>query len=373
MAGMTIYDEMNGHIESSHRKFEVSHSPNPNTIAAQKYFNSPCHQDAPSLNLNHDDYTSNHGASPDPLGTSMSTHKFGMQKRNYLSGNVDAQDLGNSPTQCLNNTSNTLQHYSSQNNMRNLLSSPTSAGNPGRNTSSGTLITKAMLEEIMKANLRKVGEQKKMAKEQEHLKELEKEHKTEQLGKFNQKIRKMNLKSARKKNKLELERTTSKPNRLNHKIEEKILASQKGNPTKTQRRRDIGLEFLNSMETERVKMLLQANAEKIRQNLSADDHQQLMTQMNLGNFSKANLAKQISQTQILGSNNSNFAGSNSKKQQKLLIGNHQFSKKKIKNKESGSYTSYNNVPQVQPHGNFNKRKDIMMRRIIQFEQIQNTQ
>ena len=230
-----------------------------------------------------------------------------------------------------------------------------------------------MLEEIMKANLRKVGEQKKMAKEQEHLKELEKEHKTEQLGKFNQKIRKMNLKSARKKNKLELERTASKPNRLNHKIEEKILASQKGNPTKTQRRRDIGLEFLNSMETERVKMLLQANAEKIRQNLSADDHQQLMTQMNLGNFSKANLAKQISQTQILGSTNSNFAGSNSKKQQKLLVGNTQFSKKKIKNKESGSYTSYNNVPQVQPHGNFNKRKDIMMRRIIQFEQIQNKQ
>ena len=100
--------------------------------------------------------------------------------------------------------------------------------------------------------------------------------------------------------------------------------------------------------------------------MSADDHQKVLnlnSPMN-NTAQKSSLGKQTSQTLILGNNTSS---SNLGKKQKLI---HSSSKgKKPKLKDGESYVSpnhkENNAKSIAQ--NFIKRKDIMMRRIIQFE------
>lgn len=133
-----------------------------------------------------------------------------------------------------------------------------------------------VVENMIKQNLKKNSEKKKKIREKERLREQHRMVRSLEIQQLNDKIRKLNLKNSRKRKKREhitptnfLKLSKEKNLHLDRSLFNNASNIQKP-ATKTQRRREMGLEFLNSLETERIKQIVLQNQEKLRKNLSID-------------------------------------------------------------------------------------------------------
>lgn len=143
---------------------------------------------------------------------------------------------------------------------------------------------KLMIEELIRTNIKKITEQKKKNKEIEVIKDQQRRIRFLEMEKYNDKIRKMNQRSTRKRKKRESinqNQIFKAPKKKNRTLEFEAFKTAQMNHqkslTKTQRRREIGLDFLNSLETDRIKMIVQKNQDKLKKNLSLDSLHQIQS------------------------------------------------------------------------------------------------